>query len=132
MESEKTCVMVDFWIVGDKFDIDQVSQQLGLTPTETRRKEDFKIPEFAETEWCISTGYEESQNVMIQFQKIMDLLNEKEIAIKSILTENNLKCGFGIVAKIYDSESPLIEFSRACIQFAAKINAEINFDIYPY
>jgi len=61
----------------------QVPQKLDLTPTETRRKEGFKIPEFAETEWCISTGFEESKNVMIQFQKIMDLLTGKETTIQA-------------------------------------------------
>jgi len=131
-ELEKTQVMVEFYMVGDEFDVDIVSSLLQIKPTETRQKEDFPIKEFAKVEWSISTNYQESKAISCQFERLLAQLSSKHEIINKIKSTYNLECGFNVVIKIINDEQPEMVLTRECINFASKINAEIGFDLYYY
>ncbi|WP_040198080.1 DUF4279 domain-containing protein [Candidatus Soleaferrea massiliensis] len=127
---ESMNVMISFWVTGDEFDFDTVTQAVGVEPTQTCSKEECRNPMFACTRWNYETGYIQTDTVSDEFEKMVDLLWDHASDIEQTLRDHALECGFSIVIQAEEGQSPAIEFSRRCIQFAAMIDAEISVDIY--
>jgi len=132
---DKTSVMVRFSIHGENFDPCVISEELGLSPTETHLKgEPTKNGRntWKDTSWSINTGYEESLDINVQLEKIMSLLEfktEKLVELKDKLCVSML---FMIVVKIENNETPAMYFKKPFIHFLSRIDAEVGFDVYVY
>ncbi len=132
---DKTTVMVEFSIYGEKFEPKYITEQLGIVPSETYIKgELIKNGRAArkETAWTISTGYEFSIDINEQLEKIVSLLEGKVdelVKLKSNLCLNML---FMIVVKIESNEIPAMYLKERFIHFASRIDAEVGFDTYIY
>lgn len=128
---ESTTVMVYFSIFGDEFPIDNVTEKLGIIPTETYEKGDFLRKE---TSWDLSTGYQVSLDVNDQLQQIISKLQNKTSIINEIKETYSVECKFFIVVKIEDGNTPTLYLDKEAIKIASSIEAEFDIDLYanPY
>jgi hypothetical protein len=50
-------IEISFLLTSDEDYIDKISETLNINPSKTRRKDDFKLQEFAHTMWELSTDF---------------------------------------------------------------------------
>jgi hypothetical protein len=126
-------------LYGDEFPIDEVTEKLKVTPTETYKKGNL-IPNRStvryrkETSWDLGTGYQDSLDVNDQLQQIVGKLQHKSSTINEIKQAYSLECKFFIVIKIDKGNSPALYMDKEIIKFASSIEAEFEVDLYanPY
>ena len=135
---EKNRVRVYFSLFGDDFPIDDITEKLEVTPTETYKKGDL-IPNRStirrnETSWDLGTGYQVSLDVNDQFQQIIGKLQNKASIINEIKEAYFLECKFFIVIKIEQGNTPALYLDKDIIKFASSIEAEFDVDLFanPY
>lgn len=123
-------IEVCFLMSGDEDNIESITEKLNITPTTVRKKASYKIKEFANDSWELSTGLEYSKAVSIQFNKIKKILKGKEELINLITKEFNLEVFFVVIIHAVIGDSPEVVLPSEIIKFASYLNAEIDFDIY--
>jgi hypothetical protein len=127
---ELSQIEVSFLLTSDEDYIDKITEKLNIIPTTVRKKESFRIKEFAHASWELSTGLEYSKAVSIQFDKIKQILNGKEELINLISQEYNLKAFFVVIIHAVKGDGPEVVLPSEIVKFAGRINAEIDFDLY--
>lgn len=125
-------VRVSFFFSGDEFDIDDITKKMNITPATTRKKKDFPISEFAHTEWVLDTKKENCKAVSLQFEKLLNLLEGKEIIINQICNDYNIATGFLIDIWMKNGDKPEMVLTKEIVSFLASINAEVGIDLYIY
>lgn len=125
-------ISVSFCLSADIFDLDYVSETLGLQPTAARTRDSFRIKEIAHTEWYLEIIKEKCFAISIPFGEVVHLLDNKIGVINKLRKELGLDVIFVIAIKMRSSENPEIVLHPDYVSFAASINAEIGFDLYCY
>ncbi|AGK54163.1 DUF4279 domain-containing protein [Bacillus sp. 1NLA3E] len=135
---DKTQVKVYFSLFGDDFPLDDVTEKLEVTPTDTYKKGDL-IPNRStvirkETSWDLGTGYQVSLDVNDQLKQIIDRLQNKSSIVNEIKEAYSLECKFFIVINIEKGNTPALYLDKDIIKFASSIEAEFDVDLYanPY
>jgi aspartyl/asparaginyl-tRNA synthetase len=127
---ELSQIEVSFLLTSDEDYIDIITEKLNIIPTKVRKKDSYKIKEFAHVSWELSTGLEYSRAVSIQFEKIKQILNGKEESINIISQEYNLDAFFIVTIHAVIGDGPEVVLPSEIVKFASHINAEIDFDLY--
>lgn len=109
-----------------------ITDRLGISPTQTRDKNDFKIREFACFEWVYSTGNMKVRSVTEAVAPILNLFGGKRQDIRSLLEETGGKCDIVIVISAISGDGPEVVLEKDIISFSNDIQAEIGFDLYYY
>lgn len=125
-------IEVSFLLISDDDNIDMITDKLKIIPSKIRKKESFKISEFAHTLWELSSGRENCKVVSWQFDKVLSMLLDKENIINNIMEEYNLEACFVVSVHAENGDGPEVILTREIIKFAGKINARIDFDLYYY
>lgn len=135
----QTKVMAYFNIKGDDFPLEIVTELLGITPTNTMKKgalRDSNFPEYPYrfTSWSYGTDYVETLDVGNQLLPVLNEFRDKIDIINEIQSTYNVTCIIVIVPEIYDGRAPGIVFDKDTIEFAYRVNASIEIDLYamPY
>ena len=142
----KTQVKVYFSLHGDDFPIDNVTESLGIRPTNSYKKGDVivrkpnpnsvstKVKHRKETAWELGTDYQESYDVKEQLNQILKPLKNKVSIINQFKTNYKLECDFSIVIIIENGDTPSLHLDIEQIEFANSIKAEFDIDLYanPY
>jgi hypothetical protein len=136
-------IKIGFDLTGDEFLEEDVSTKLGLNSDEFRSKDDWPdaikenkdridLPYWYKprTVWCVDICEEHSYAVSVQFEKMIDLLEGKENAIKEICEELNLIANFQIVINMEAGDRPEMILTKEILHLASSLNAEIGFDMY--
>ncbi len=138
---DKTNVMAEFLITGDKLIPGVVTQKLNITPIKTWTKgEEIKvrIPGVENGArgrfnlWEVNTGYEESLNIDDQLLKIFDVLKSKVGVLNELREEYDLKYTICVVVNIENNDKPAMCFDHWFIDFTQALNATIDIDLYIY
>jgi len=136
---EKTKVMVYFNIQGDDFPLETVTKLLGITPTNTMKKGELRAnnpehPPYRFTSWSYGTDYEVTLDIDNQLLPVLKTFQDKVDVINDIQNTYDSQCSIVIVPEIYDGRSPGFVFEKDTIEFAYRINASIEIDLYamPY
>ncbi|WP_214830649.1 DUF4279 domain-containing protein [Exiguobacterium sp. s56] len=137
MNPTQTEVLVYFQLLADDFSIEDVTRRLGIIPTETfkRGEKGYSSHPREHTSWSLGTGYQPSFDVNNQLQHIIAQLREKEPILDDIYsTYDDIKARFIIVIMIEEGQTPALVFDLKTIQFAHRIRAEFDIDLYanPY
>ena len=137
---EKTQVMVYFSMFADEFPLENVTEQLGIEPTESFKSGDI-IKKISPTEnhvraytcWKLSTGYQESL-VGEQMDMIIAQIGNKSAIINNLKKQFGLECRFTIVIIMNNGYTPSLYLEQSIIAFASSINADFDIDLYanPY
>jgi len=137
MNPAQTEVLVYFQLLADDFSIEDVTHRLGLTPTETCQRGEkgysSRLREY--TSWSLGTGYQSSVDVNDQLQPIIAQLRGKETILDDIFdTYDDMQARFIIVIVMEEGQTPALVFDLETIQFAHRIRAEFDIDLYanPY
>jgi len=125
-----------FYISGNDFDLDKVTHMIGISPTETRIKDDFPLQSIlagvAKTEWCIDLKEDHCIAISVLFEKMLEKLKDKETVIREACQNFQLSADFVLIIHTQGADRPEMLLPREAISFAAAINAEIAFDLYYY
>ncbi|PAE39016.1 DUF4279 domain-containing protein [Bacillus sp. 7884-1] len=132
--------MAYFSAVGDEFPLEVVTNVLGIEPTKTYRKGDViesnpnlvstKIRRRIETDWTLSTGYQESYDINDQLNLIQKSVEGKTKELKQLKEKYSLEFLFMVVIQVENNETPSMYLQKDIIDFASIIQAEIHFDLY--
>ncbi|WP_139311355.1 DUF4279 domain-containing protein [Bacillus sp. MRMR6] len=142
----KTQVMVYFSLYGNEFPIEDVTEAMGIEPTNSYKKGDVIVRPLnpnvistksqyrKETSWELSTGYQESFDVKIQMDQILERLKNKADIINGLKNKYQLECDFSIVIIMENGDTPGLHIDNEQIAFANSIKADFDIDLYanPY
>ncbi|MCU5471241.1 DUF4279 domain-containing protein [Bacillus paranthracis] len=136
--------MAYFSITGDIFPVEAITDALNIEPTRTYKKGDIVArrdnPNLVstkklyrkETDWNLSTGYQESYDINNQLYVILKSLEEKTEPLKQLKKKYDLEFLFMVVIQIENNESPAMYLQKDILDFASSIQAEIHFDLCIY
>ncbi|PFS66651.1 hypothetical protein COK41_06750 [Bacillus cereus] len=134
--------MAYFSATGDIFPLEAITETLSIEPTRTYKKGDVVArrdnPNLVftknlyrkETDWTLSTGYQESYDINNQLHVILKSLEEKTEQLKQLKKKYDLEFLFMVVIQVENNESPAMYLQKEIINFASSIQAEIHFDLY--
>ncbi|MED0936027.1 DUF4279 domain-containing protein [Bacillus mobilis] len=134
--------MAYFSATGDIFPLEAITETLSIEPTRTYKKGDVVArrdnPNLVftknlyrkETDWTLSTGYQESYDINNQLHVILKSLEEKTEQLKQLKKKYDLEFLFMVVIQVENNESPAMYLQKDIIDFASSIQAEIHFDLY--
>ena len=136
--------MAYFSITGDIFPVEAITDALNIEPTRTYKKGDIVArrdnPNLVstkklyrkETDWNLSTGYQESYDINNQLYVILKSLEEKTEPLKQLKKKYDIEFLFMVVIQIENNESPAMYLQKDILDFASSIQAEIHFDLCIY
>ncbi|EJS69420.1 DUF4279 domain-containing protein [Bacillus wiedmannii] len=134
--------MAYFSASGDIFPVEAITNALRIEPTRTYKKDDVvarrdnpnlvstKTLYRKETDWTLSTGYQESYDINNQLHVILKSLEGKTEQLKHLKKKYSLQFLFMVVIQVENNESPAMYLQKDIIDFASSIQAEIHFDLY--
>ncbi|MED0875554.1 DUF4279 domain-containing protein [Bacillus mobilis] len=134
--------MAYFSVTGDVFPVEAITDALSIEPTRTYKKGDVvarhdnpnlvstKIIYRKETDWTLSTGYQESYDINNQLHVILKSLEGKTEQLKQLKEKYDLQFLFMVVIQVENNESPAMYLQKDIIDLASFIQAEIHFDLY--
>ena len=121
---------------GEDFDLDVVTDTLGIKPTRARKKSEFPQPSIdsgiAGTHWSYKVREEYCDDISIPFDKILNVFNGKASIINKLCKDMNLYTFFSVIIHVKTGNRPLNDISKEALSFVASINATIGFDLYCY
>jgi hypothetical protein len=132
-ETSKTKVNVEFNIVADNFNPDDISSELGMKPSRSYRiYEQVKDkPIFRDHSlWQIETGYQYSWDINDQLSQIVNIFKDKSDLLLHIIEKYKAYIEIVIVINFENDDKPAIYFDAELICFLNSINAGIQFDYY--
>ena len=121
--------MAEFYICAPELEFEKINSFLNIAEYKIRSKDSFPVKEFAKDYWSSDTGYEQSENINIQIEKIYNRIKSKADEINIIKNLFSAEVGFVITVKQNeDGILPAIYFEKEFIRFAATIGADVNMD----
>lgn len=129
---KRTNIMIEFCLLGDEFNPEELTRELLVKPTECYKKGSKSIRNIERKEscWSLSSGYIET----LYLSELLDVLLEQLVEIKEKIVklsqELNLTSKFFIVVNIVENEKPAIYLDKKVIEFANFVGAEFDFDFY--
>ena len=82
--------------------------------------------------WEIDTGYQESVDANIQLEQIYDRMKGKVEILRELKNQYGLNYSIEIVPQIEHNEKPALYLDQYIIDFAHKIGAIVDIDLYIY
>ena len=128
----KSTVGVHLTLIGDDFELSNVSSKLGIFPTYTRNKDELlkNGREFGRTEWGIGFECEPSIDIEDQYRKILSMVQDKTDILTQLCVECDAEWHILFVVYIENGDVPALYLSKGFIAFAAAIGAQVGFDTY--
>ncbi|MDD8001484.1 DUF4279 domain-containing protein [Bacillus cereus] len=134
--------MAYFSATADIFPVEAITDALSIEPTRTYKKGDVVAkrdnPNLVstkklyrkETDWTLSTGYQQSYDINNQLYVILKSLEGKTEQLKHLKKKYGLEFLFMIVIQVENNESSAMYLQKDIIDFASSIQAEIHFALY--
>lgn len=132
-EMDKTNVRVDLRIMGDVFDVQIITKELGVSPTTTWNMNDFirkTEKKRTYTAWIFSTGIEETLDINTQLAKVEKIFFPKERIICDLKKRYNLDICIDIVIVIENQSPPAIYLDSSVVRFVSNIGGRFDIDTY--
>jgi hypothetical protein len=134
----KQRISVSFEIREFDRDPDEITQQVGLSPTETWEKGDIllrgtKNPKVKITArdnmWSVESGAESTESVEVHLEKLVKILAPYAAKIVPLAAKHKSMVR---VAAVYDGYYPGIELSPRILAGLAALGAKVDLDIHVY
>ncbi len=119
--------MAYFSATGDVFPVEAITNALSIEPTRTYKKGDVvarrdnpnlvstKTLYRKETNWTLSTGYQESYDINNQLHVILQSLEGKTEQLKHLKKKYSLEFLFMVVIQVENNESPTIYLQKTLL-----------------
>jgi len=127
-----TKITVHFTLTG-RFNPDNVSEKLGISPTKTWRLGEpiqKTLLSYKHDGWCLSSDEVDTLDLDEQFTKIWNIIQPYNSTIVDICDELNLHAEIACAVDVEDDQYPVLHFKRESIKRISELNAEIDIDIY--
>lgn len=136
------CIKVDFGIEGKNFNLNEVSQILGVLPTESRGindwpeviKCDLTLPEELQPRcvWEIQQKMDLCISIDIPIMSIINQLKGREKKLVDYCRRHDLRGYLCVTIHADKMCLPEMVLSSYILNYFGKMNVEISFDIYTY
>jgi hypothetical protein len=129
----KTNIRVGIRILGEVFNIEEVTKCLEIVPTRAWYKGDSICAtrkKYSCTGWNYYTEQQECLDIRIPLEELERLFLPKLEILFELKKKYGLKYVIEIVPIIENGETPGIVFSNPLLQFCAQLDATIDVDIY--
>lgn len=128
-----TNVRASLRIMGEDFDIQEVTEMLDISPSETWRKGDFvrntkRLRTY--TAWIYNTEVLETLNICALTEQINLIFSPKVDKIAFLKKEYDLDISIDFIVVVENDDPPSIYFESDFIKFASKIGAQFDIDMY--
>lgn len=140
MKKQINFIMVDFVIEGKNFDIEQLTKEIEVAPSQIRGIDDWpeaiknnkNLPEELKSrcEWSICQKEEFCRQIEIPINKIIAKLKGKEQKIMKFCADHELRKGLCITIQAEAMNMPEIVLSSDIVSYFGSLKAEISFNIY--
>ena len=121
--------MAEFYICAPELVFEKINTVLNIGEYKIRRKDSFVVKEFAKDYWSFDTGYEKSEDINVQIEKIYSKIKYKSAEINKLKELYSAEVGFIITVKQEELGAlPAIYYENEFIKFVADIGADINMD----
>lgn len=131
----KTNINIEFNIIGDYFDLDIVSNELNLNPTESWIKGE-EVPNRRtvrkDTTWSYTLGTKETIDLDKELTNLVSVFDPKRKILKKIKVKFELEYQILITIKIENEETPAITIRIPNINFMNDICCKLEFDTYVF
>lgn len=131
----KTNINVEFNIIGDYFDLDTVSNELNLNPTESWKKGEV-VPKRKtvrrDTTWSYALGTKATIDLDEELTNLVNIFDSKRENLKKLKLLFELEYLILITIKIENEETPAMTIRIPNINFINDITCELEFDIYVF
>jgi len=133
---KQSAIKISFCFNGHNIDFDDITKKMSIEPSRVRHEDNFpevsKKTGVARDIWELNSGYNESRLVADEFEKFLAMndLWEKIDIINELKFVHNMVCSLTVVVESW--VNPYYLISKKCIEFAYKIDTEIDLDIYTY
>lgn len=130
---DNTSIKAELRIMGDEFNVQEITEVLGIAPTGTWCKGDAirnSGKSRTYTAWMYSTDVKETLDINEQAEKLKSLFHPKVKEIAFLKEKYDLDISIDFVIIIENEIAPAIYFLPQFIQFASKIEARIDIDTY--
>ena len=135
-EVQYSAIMITFCFKNHGMDFGAISERMGIEPSYTRREADFpeaaKKAGWATDIWELTSGFNESRQLAEEFKKFIGMygLWERVGAINELKRASGMKTSLSVVVQAW--LLPYLLISRECIEFAHRIDTEIDLAVYQY
>lgn len=129
----RTNIKASLRIMGEYFDVQRITDTLGIVPSRTWNKGDpirDSRKKRTYTAWIYNTEIVESLNINTSIKQIEDLFYSKVDEIIALRKQYELDISIDFVIVIENEEPPAIYFKPEFIRFAAEIGARFDVDTY--
>ena len=117
---------------GEDFVLNELTQKFEVTPTRARLKKDYPIPRIGQAEWYYEIREKNCDDMLVPFQKLVDIFKEKTEIINQLCSNLNLEVSLVTVIHAKIGNRPLNGISKEIVKFMASIDADMGFDLYCY
>lgn len=131
MSNSLSRVKIDFNITGNEMSHEDVTDLIGIKPTQTWKKGDTgKYKALLQYDlWCFTLGYEKTNDVNDLLERVFQTFDSKTEAIKKLSDECGYDVSIDIVIEMDKSNLPALYFSKKIIKFFNELGAEIDIDL---
>jgi hypothetical protein len=127
-----TKIIVHFTLIG-RFNPDEVSEKLGISPTKTWRFGESiqkTLASYKHDGWRLSTNEVETLDLDKQLKKIWDIIHPFNSKIINICEDLKLDAEIACSVDVEGDQYPALYFERESIKRIAELNAELDIDIF--
>ncbi len=122
-----------FCLFGDNFPLEEFTQKIGITPTETRKKGELYTigktqHESYTTSWTYEIDYQLTSDPTLQINELIDIFMNRVNIINRFKKEFSLKCKIAVILVFPETSGLFI--NQKLIKFAYDTNSEYDIDIY--
>ena len=132
---EKTNIIVELALKGDKFDVQEITNELGIVPAQTwNRGEGIRQTgrKYKYTLWEYDIGPIYTLDIRVAVKQLEKLFLNKADKLCELKRKYNLDIYIEFVIRIAENQIPGISFEPRFIKFVNKIGAVIDIDMYVY
>ena len=130
---EKTSIKVSLRIMGDNYNIQDVTNKLGIYPSQSWNNGDYirnSKRKRTYTAWIYNIDAIETLDINVVIKKFERLFLRKAKEISELKREYHLDISIDFVIIIENEEPPAIYFEEQFIKFVAEIGARFDIDTY--
>ncbi|QPA56947.1 DUF4279 domain-containing protein [Lysinibacillus sphaericus] len=133
MEKPTTNIRSYFCVFGDNFPLNEFTQKIAITPTETRTKGALYTigktqHESYTSSWTYEIDYQRTSDPTLQINELIDIFTNKVNIINHFKKKYKLQCKIAVILVFPETSGLFI--NQKLIKFAYDTNSEYDIDIY--
>lgn len=129
-------IRIDFVLLGERLDFNQITRKLGIQPTKVKSKHDFpdisKQMGYAKDTWKLSTSQTATFEISEEVRILMRWLESKKEDIVQIQQIFKADVSVNISVHAIEEKQPAYILEKDVIAFLGNIGARAGFDLYVY